>query len=472
MGNSGRGQRQPYRALTITPPNEHLPKGRIFSASSANLSAIDHQAQENARHGGTCEVLWVHENGTFYRLFVYTPDNVAAFGEDAERVGLYRNEDIIRWYRKHHGAPELLEGITARNLRTKKRPTPTGTPTDNVVPLQYPQDDETDAPPLDGFRRPPATEETTMPEQDQAQPTPTSTPRKIELHFDVTGFPVVEAKDFKPVIAQIMEVTLYTRKDGSRYVGRIQLRGTQAKKDGTPANAPGNLWFDPGAPHRDDTPSWLLDFANEQCAPYLTPVPADDMTDGELFDSPVGHRLRHYMDKLLAAEGLRIEISAKRQWEAHVRAGVERARAIVSPLGDPSPINYGFDPDAVLRPDVDPWADWQSPEVAGLREAIEATDGTIPAVQEAAKAYIASLQGDERPAAEEPTQESPADVVKRSATPTDVAGALSFILTGHAASDRGPFAIHDADGFHDEPYVILPLDSMSKVLDEISQERW
>jgi hypothetical protein len=348
MGNSGRGQRQPYRVLATRPPKGSQPE-RVFSSSSTSLANIDHEAREYARNGATCEILYVRDDGTFHRLFVYTPDNVAAFDEDAERASVYKPEDIIRWYRKHHGAPELLEGITARNLRTKKRPAPTGTPTDNVVPIQYPQDDDggDDAPPLDDFRRPPSIQETTMSEQDQAQPTPTASPGTIELHFDVTGFPVVEAKDFKPVIAEVMEVSLYRRKDGTRYVGRIQLRGRAAKKDHTPANSLGNLWFNPGSRYADDnTPRWLLDFATEQCAPYLAP------------------------------------------------------------------------------------------------------------------------------AAEEPPTEAPAAVAKRPATLADIRRALSYLLTGQEDSSEGPFAVHAADGFHDEPYVILPARSMGKILNEIAKERW
>lgn len=307
-------------------------------------------------------------------------------------------------------------------------------------------------------------ETTTKPQPNQAPPTPTATPRSVELHFDVSGFPVVEAEHFKPVIAEIMEITLYTREDGTRYIGRIQLRGAQAKNDGTPAKTPGNLWFNPGSLHRgDDTPTWLLDFATEQCAPYLSEASADDMSDEELFDSPLGHRLRRYMDKLLAAERERIMLVAKRKWQQDNAVGVDLARDILSP--------DGLLQDRNDAEDGDPWAYWQSPEIEGLRDVIKATDGTPAVVQEAAKAYIASLQGDERPAAEEAT-EPPAAVVKRPATPTDVAGALSWILTGHAGSDRGPFAIHEADGFHDEPYAILSLDSMRKVLDEIPQDRW
>lgn len=193
----------------------------------------------------------------------------------------------------------------------------------------------------------------------------------------------------------------------------------------------------------------------------------DDMTDEELWNSPLGHRLRTYADKLLAAEAERIAATAKRQTDHVVGAGIGFGRAIISPLGDPTDTFDNGDPDKVFRTDIDPWANWQSPEMKGLTEAVKATDGTRNAAQEAAKSYIASLQGELRPTAEALTDDE-----EKEATPLDVAGALSYLLTGHGASDRGPFVVHEGDGFHPEPYVMLPLDSMRKVLDEIPGSRW
>lgn len=386
-----RGQRQPYRVFTTFPPSERNPEGRRSVDAYVSLSDADHNGRQCAGRGGTSEMLYLHEDGQLLRMFVYTPDNAPVFDEDAELAPIYKETDIIRWYRKHHGPAEVLNGVTVRNIRSIDRPVPDGTPTDKTVPRVYPQDEDVQEPPA-----------------------------WMTRHND-------------------------------------------------------------GAPTDDD--------ANDEEEPMPTDEPQTDeaqtsasLTDEELWNSPIGQRLRHYADKLLAAEGERIQLVAKRQWESHVRGGVERARAIVSPLGDPRPL--GLDPDEVPRSDTDPWADWQSPEVVGLREAITATDGTIPAVQEAAKAYIASFQGEERPADEDAMpvgppwtgdEEPPADEeppVKREATPTDVVGALSYLLTGHAVSDRGPFAVHQGDGFHAEPYVILPLDAMRKVLDEIPQDRW
>lgn len=199
--------------------------------------------------------------------------------------------------------------------------------------------------------------------------------------------------------------------------------------------------------------------------------PLHTMTDEELWNSPAGERLRHYADKLLAAEAERITANPKRrQADGVVAEGIQFARAIVSPLGDPSTM-ISHDDGTPARADTDPWANWQSPEVTGLREAVKDHWKDREAALKAAKAYIASLQGNERPAAEEPT-EAPAAVEKRPATPLDVAGALSYLLTGHAASDRGPFAVHEADGFHDEPYVILSVESMSKILDRLPEGTW
>ena len=248
----------------------------------------------------------------------------------------------------------------------------------------------------------------------------------------------------------------------------------------------------------------------------------DGLTDEELWNSPVGLRLRHYADKLLAAEQARVElVTRNRANQAGMMAGLEGAREVTSPLGATFAANR-----------KDPWGVYRSPELEGLRAAVRGTDGTVLAVQRAAKAYIASLQGEEvtevgkgrpyrltvtypekhwahplggvkrwayvnRETAEKDARDKatdgataqvahvdrttgrrtviatyPATEEKAPATPTDVAGALSHLLTGHEASDRGPFAVHEADGFHDEPYVMLPLDAMRKVLDEIPEERW
>jgi hypothetical protein len=119
-------------------------------------------------------------------------------------------------------------------------------------------------------------------------------------------------------------------------------------------------------------------------------VISEELTDEELWNSPLGQRVRTYADKLLLAEGERLDAFHKRQVDRVFSGGVSRARAIVSPLGDPSPMGDGGDPDAVLRPDIDPWANWQSPEVKGLRAAIQETDGSIPAAQERAKQYFAA----------------------------------------------------------------------------------
>ncbi|MEU6362146.1 hypothetical protein [Streptomyces albidoflavus] len=119
----------------------------------------------------------------------------------------------------------------------------------------------------------------------------------------------------------------------------------------------------------------------------------DELSDEELWNSPIGERLRHYADKLLAAEGERINLIAKRQWQSHVRGGVDRARAIVSPLGDPSPLVT----EEGSRPETDPWSYWRSPEIKGLREVIKATDGTPDVVQVAAKAYIADVAANGAP---------------------------------------------------------------------------
>lgn len=203
------------------------------------------------------------------------------------------------------------------------------------------------------------------------------------------------------------------------------------------------------------------------------PTDYDALSDEELWNSPLGLRLRAYADKLLAAENERVGIVDKRQLAAHQRMGVDYARDVFSVTGE----------DMSTRNDNDdPWVYWKSPEIDGLRNAVASSDRTRKGAQEAAKAYIAGLQEEEeeRPASEDSMpvgppwtgdEEAPADE-EREATPLDVAGALSWLLTGHAASDKGPFAVHDADGFHDEPYVILPLDAMRKVLDEIPASRW
>ena len=179
-------------------------------------------------------------------------------------------------------------------------------------------------------------------------------------------------------------------------------------------------------------------------------TPMDDMTDEELWNGPLGYRLRRYADKLLAAQEARVEFFSKRKSDYVIMAGVSYARDVISPDGTTDE-----------RQDNDPWATYRSSELEGLREAVKETDGTTAAANEAAKAYIANLQGEERPVVEE-----------KAATPLDVAGALSYLLTGHSASSKGPFAVHEADGFHDEPYVIISAEAMSKVLDEIPKSRW
>ncbi|MET7363222.1 hypothetical protein ABZS76_32960 [Streptomyces sp. NPDC005562] len=114
------------------------------------------------------------------------------------------------------------------------------------------------------------------------------------------------------------------------------------------------------------------------------------MTDEELWNSPVGERLRHYGDKLLAAEVMRIMMKSRRRTEAVVAEGVEYGRAVLSPLGDPNSLITNKD-GAPTRADTDPWASWQSTELTGLRGAVAATDGTREAVQKAAKRYLADL---------------------------------------------------------------------------------
>ncbi|THA72493.1 hypothetical protein E6R60_26545 [Streptomyces sp. A0642] len=361
---SKRGQRQPYRVCINFPPSDRAPEGSRVVNSYVSLSEADHAGRESARYGATVEMLYLTKDKAFLRMFVYTPDNVAAFDDDPEFTMIYMPDDIILWYRKHHGAPEPIEGLTVRNIRTLDRDVPDGTPADKAVPPNYPQDEE-------------------------------------EAPVDVN---------------------------------------------------------EKAAPYRaDDAPATAV---------------TDGVTDEELWNSPIGQRLRTYADKLLLAEEERMRAFHKRNADALLATGISRSRAVIHPLGDPSPLGDGGDPDAVLRPEVDPWADWQSPEVVGLREAIAAADNSQRAAQEVAKAYIASLQGDERPApGEEPTETALA-ADEEPPTPMDVAGALSYLLTGHAVSDRGPFVVHEGDGFHPEPYVMLPLDSMGRVLAEIPKERW
>lgn len=114
--------------------------------------------------------------------------------------------------------------------------------------------------------------------------------------------------------------------------------------------------------------------------PAPAAVDLDGLSDEELWDSPVGHRLRNYADKLLAGEQARIEqVSRNRANAAGMMAGVDAARAIVSALGDP--MNR-----------EDDWATYRSPVLEGLRGAVKATDGTLPVVQEATKAYVAELE--------------------------------------------------------------------------------
>ncbi|MFE6000398.1 hypothetical protein ACFQ6C_26615 [Streptomyces sp. NPDC056454] len=415
--------------------------------SSVSLSELDHRARQAAHRGATVHVVYMKDDGGALLIYTYTPENVQAADDDPEHTRIYMPEDIIRWYQKQGVQPQEVK-MPRSGKRLVVPITTTAAPT-TETPFQADEETETPA----------------------AQPHVVSG-RVIELKYNVADFPVVRAEHFKPVLAETLMISLYSNSKTTGYhVGRIALKGVAAKKDGTPSNAAGHVWFN----SRDEIPDWLAEIVNEKAASYLagnapTAADADDMTDEELWNSPLGHRLRNYADKLLLAEEERIPLFHKRQVDGVVARGVSRARALVHPLGDPSPI--GADIDEVQRPDFDPWANWQSPEVVGLREAVQATDGSLEAAQEAAKAYIAGLQGDERPTAEEPTETVPANDDEEPPTPTDVAGALSYLLTGHVASDRGPFAVHAADGFHDEPYVILSLDAMNKVLGEIPKERW
>lgn len=110
----------------------------------------------------------------------------------------------------------------------------------------------------------------------------------------------------------------------------------------------------------------------------------DAMTDEELWDSPLGQRLRRHADKLLAAQEARVEFFSKRKGDYIIMAGVQFARDAVSPDGTLDE-----------RVDTDPWATYRSDELEGLREAVKGTDGTPAAAHEAAKAYIASLKAEE-----------------------------------------------------------------------------
>ncbi|KUL44805.1 hypothetical protein ADL22_12745 [Streptomyces sp. NRRL F-4489] len=268
----------------------------------------------------------------------------------------------------------------------------------------------------------------------------------------------------------------------------------------------------------------------------------EDMTDEELWDSPLGRRMRLYADKLLAAEFERISLVAQRKWQQDSAVGVNIARDILSVNGSLEERNDGED--------GDPWAYWWSNEIQGLRKVVHEADGTPDAVQEAAKAYIAHLQDEKRPAAKQPvTLMFPGELKKwvlaqhpradrfhltgtrrpggpsglsfslgtrrwyfaapdgfidgafdtralasdgfyeyearlsaseadasttetKTGTPSDVAGALSHLLTGHSVCDHGPFAVHEADGFHEEPYVLISVENMAKVLDNIPKDRF
>ncbi|WP_428957893.1 hypothetical protein [Streptomyces sp. cg35] len=123
-------------------------------------------------------------------------------------------------------------------------------------------------------------------------------------------------------------------------------------------------------------------------APVQEAPAAYTMSDADLWDSPVGHRVRHYADKLLLAEAERIRMSGKRNADGVVAEGVEFGRAIVSPLGDPNAMLDGDD----TRAASDPWANWQSTEAVGLRGAVAASDKTREGAQGAAKAYLARLE--------------------------------------------------------------------------------
>ncbi|MGW1436775.1 hypothetical protein ACWD7M_16190 [Streptomyces griseus] len=444
---SQRGQRQPYRLLVESPRTTDRDAYNVRD-SSVSLSEIDHKARKFAHRGATAHVVYLKDDGGALLIYTYTPENAQAADNDPERTRIHMPEDIIRWYQKQGVMPQ--EVTMPRSGKRLVVPAATAAAPTTETPVQADEETETPAP--------------------AAQPHIVGD-RVIELEYDVAHFPVVRAEHFKPVLANTLTIRLYpNRKTTGYHVGRIVLKGTAAKKDDTPSNAAGNLWLN----SVDEAPDWLAEIVNEKAAPYLAgnaPAAADTtdeslpihtVTDEELWNSPLGHRLRNYADKLLVAEKERLTAKDKRQVAGSWAFGVDHARSALSPFGTVDERNENDDP----------WAYWQSPETEGLRTAVQATDGSRKAAQEAAKVYIAGLQGDERPTAEEPTEAAPADDNEEPPTPTDVAGALSYLLTGHVASDRGPFAVHAADGFHDEPYVILSLDAMNKVLGEIPKERW
>lgn len=98
-----RGQRQPYRVLTIYPPSDRLPEGNSFTTPYDSASEADNEAAERAARGATCavyrELTTQAGNLTWYQVFVYTPEN-AHLHNSAERNRIYTETDILRWYRK------------------------------------------------------------------------------------------------------------------------------------------------------------------------------------------------------------------------------------------------------------------------------------------------------------------------------------------------------------------------------------
>ncbi|MFE0490119.1 DUF7239 family protein [Streptomyces griseoaurantiacus] len=368
-----KGQTQPYKVFTTFPPSERLSEGLQMLEAHSTATAADRAARQRAEYGGTGEVLYYHaDKGVYVLMFVYTPANVHL--PQLEMPGdIYKDLDVLSWYQGMGFNPQHLD----------KKPAKGRTP---AQPVGLPDTEQTDD------NEPEETSD--VPQQDA----PAADERTIELNFDVENFPPVEAPFFRPVIAETMEIALWQRKDGTRYIGRVQLRGAVAKKDGTAGNAAGSLWFNPEL-DRAQMPPWLFDLATEKAASYLTAEPApaaDDMTDEELWNSPLGHRLRRYADKLLAAQEARIELFARRKSDHAVMGGVSYSRNVISPDGTTDE-----------RAGNDPWATYRSPELEGLREVIRETDGTTATTDEAAKAYIASLQGDERPTVTETPMAAP-----------------------------------------------------------------
>ncbi|MFH8483007.1 hypothetical protein [Streptomyces sp. NPDC018055] len=479
---SQRGQRQPYRVLTEFPAREGRAEinGRD---SSASLSEIDHQARKAAHRGATAHVIYLMADGQALLIYTYTPENVQAADDDPELVRIFLETDIIRWYQKQGVQPQEVKMPRSGKKLVVSAVTAAA----------------------------PATKEATTHKETSSWTVAMARARKQE-DGKLVGV-------HRNTLVAMEKAGLCQRMEGKRgyyLTEKARTANEAAPETETPVPADEEM-----APEGvmaadeqivDELNQWMVEHGWTQPKasfqsrfffkfiaqrlrtqePMESAAADGDMTDEELWNSPLGHRLRVYADKLLLAEEERIRAFHKRQVDAVMSAGVSRGRSLIHPLGDPSPM--GAEPDEVQRPDIDPWADWQSPEVVGMREAVTAAGNSQKAAQEAAKAYIAGLQGDDRPTAEEPTHtqcsggaaidhdetgvcdhasgDTPTDGDKEPPTPMDVAGGLSYLLTGHVASDRGPFAVHGADGFHDEPYVILPLHAMAKVLSEIPKERW